>query len=354
MARMRDVAQLAGVSITVVSQVLGNRRRQIAISENTCARVMQAANHLDYVPDSRARLLRQSRSTMVGVLVSTLHSFTRPMIIDALSEELAAQGLEIILGVDHRQPETALRCVRMFRAYRTRGVIAICGSYAFNPEIFNALRRGSHECGRTICISLVRSVLGMPQVRMDVRGVMEAFGDAVKRGGYRQAFLMSHSANVAGMVETAFEEALVKMAGVEGGVLRKPNTDFVQFVRTSAADVRSRLLTDGPVAVLTTNDSVAIGLMQELQEAGVRIPDEVGVIGYGDSERLGDISHPTLSAFDLKAVVPEFVRPALKLLMEQDDESSPALREERLVLPHLALRGSFLHQPLKQEGRSDG
>jgi len=265
---MRDVAQRAGVSTALVSIVF---RDAPGASDETRAKVREAAEAIGYVVDERARLLRRSRSEDIGVLFQTGQPFHQQLIEDLYAEIEGAGGAVILSGTSpHRDERTALSSLVAYRC----GAIIVLG--ADLPE--EELLRGA---GGIPLISLARPTgPGIDWVASDdERSTTLALEHLVGHGHERVLFATAAGAAGASQREEGFREAAERL-GVRGEVAVGGTTEV------SGAELAERLLDRGslPDAVVAFNDRAALGLLDVLVRRGVRVPQDLSVVGNDGSE----------------------------------------------------------------------
>jgi len=339
MATITDVAKRAGVTVSVASQVLNRKKGTIRISDATKRRIRDAAKALDYVPDVRARLLRQQTSPMIGVLVESIWGSFRPALLNALSEELLKKDKEILLGVHHREAKLAQHHIDMFRTYRTGGVIVISGSDELDEGVFSALKRARRHCGPHVCISFLTPRRDAPTVVIDVRGIMREYVNAVVASGRKTAVFAGLPYRWFEPMTARFRDAVSDHPEVKGVVVRGSSLDHSRFAEEAAPRLRD-LCADGPIGVYTPNDLDAIALILRLREMGCRIPEDAAFIGNGDTPSFSAVCRPSLTTFDPLAVMPRMARKAIEIL-SGPERSNAAEPEECKFLPELVVRESF-------------
>jgi LacI family transcriptional regulator len=268
-ATIRDVARAANVSVATVSRVLN---RSDPVSEAARERVLAAATELDYVPHSGARSLSTRRTDTIGVILPDLHGEFFSELIRGIDLATRAKGLHLLLSHSHGDPNEAITVLRAMRSrvdalvvmspYADEGVVAALGGRT--PVV---LLGGGGEIG------------GHPRFEIDNHAGAYAMTSHLLDAGYRRiAFISGPAGNI---------EAARRLAGYRDALAAHGEAieQVVQgdFGEESGYRVTRRLITDArPEAIFAGNDMMAIGCLQALREAGLRVPDDIALAGFDD------------------------------------------------------------------------
>jgi DNA-binding LacI/PurR family transcriptional regulator len=265
---MRDVAEAAGVSTALVSIVF---RDAPGASDDTRERVREAAAEIGYVVDERARLLRRRRSADVGVLFQTGQPFHQQLLDDLYAEIEGSGGAVILSGASPGRDERA--ALASLVAYRC-GAIIVLGADLPEAQLLRA-------ADGIPLVSVARPTgAEIDWVSSDDEG---ATGLAVEHladlGHAEVLFASAPGAAGAQQREQGFREATARL-GMRGEIAAGGTTEV------SGAELAERLLARDrlPGAVITFNDRSALGLLDVLVRRGVRIPENISVVGNDDSE----------------------------------------------------------------------
>ena len=276
MATIDDVAARAGVGIATVSRVLNESPK---VSEATRARVLEAMAALDYRPNPLARGLSSGRSHSIGVVVPF---FTHASAVERLRgviAGLAATAFDLVL-FDVRSPQHASQhLTSLTRRDRAAGLLVM--SLAPDPAELAMLV----AAGVPVVLVDARGE-GVPVVGTDdVLGGRLAASHLVDLGHRRVAFLGEPPDNPFGFTATASRELgcreVLAAAGVEPAWVH-----YCEHDRDAARDVVASLLDRGdrPTAVFASSDVQAAGVLIAAMELGLRVPDDLSVIGFDDVE----------------------------------------------------------------------
>jgi len=313
---LADVARASGVSVALASIVL---REAEGASEESRARVKQAAAELGYRPDSRARSLRSSRSRTLGLALA-LGEPLHAELADALYAQADAHGFEIILGATGKHRDER----RVLNTLIDAGVEAVIGVFPELPA--TQLTQVSKQLP---VISLLRKVKGLPSVITDeAAGVDQLVSHLAQLGHTRLLHLDGGSAVAAKQRREAFlasasnanVEAHVFAAGPDDATAFEVLRDY--FEQTPAAERAT--------AVVAFNDRAALGARQAIDLAGLAIPGQISVTGYDDSE-FSRLAHADLTS--VRQDVAALAQTAMQAALNAPGASSTHA-------PQLVVRGS--------------
>ena len=265
---MEDVATRAGVSRALVSIVF---RGVAGASDATRERVLAAARELDYRPDTRASRLGRTRTRMVGVTFSVGATFHGDL-IQSLYTHADAAGYEVVLsGVTPERSESA--AVETLLAERCEAIVAL-GSTLGTAE----LRRLAE---RLPVVSVLRGVLGGVEVVRtdDAEGMRLAVDHLVGLGHTRIALLDGGRAPGAAERRRGYRAGLRRADHLGEHIL---TGGLTELEGASAAAAFLGLGAARPTAVAAFNDRCALGFVDVVRQAGLRVPDDVSVVGFDD------------------------------------------------------------------------
>lgn len=346
-ASVKDVAMLAGVSPSTVSNYL-NRRH--VLSKTTRHRVQQAIEELDFVPNESARQLRAGASKALGlILLDAWLPFFSEM-SRGVEDAVRAQGWSLFFSNSERDPRRELANLDMYESHRVQGVI-ISPQGKIEKRLQHLQKQGI-EC---VTISPTESSESVSSVGFDNVRAGELVGRHLVEtvGRKRLAFLgdphnVVHSADrLAGLTKGAQESApgvsvmtvTVRHLTVEDGMeAARQIVVLPDFER--------------PDAVFAANDMVAMGALTIFLRAGIRVPDDIAIAGHDDV----DYAH--------QAVIPLTTvrQPGWKMghaagrrLLKQIHDDSPA-REvgHEIFEPELIVRASTVGDLTRKCGEVKG
>lgn len=322
--RLRDVAAHAGVSVKTVSNVVNG---YVHVSPRTRARVEAAVAELGYRPNLTARSLRGGRSGIIALAVPELGVPYFAELAQWVVKAASDRGFTVLIDQTEATADNERLVLEGIREHLIDGLI------------FNPLALGSEELARrrdrTPMVLLGERVEGGPvdHVAIDnVAAVGEAVAHLAEQGRRRIAAIgAQHTASG--------ETAHIRLTGYREGLARSGLrydpalvAEAPAFHREDGARAMARLL-DGPAApdaVFAFNDLLALGALRVCHERGVRVPDDVSIVGFDDIDD-GRYSVPSLST--VSPDKEQIAQLAVEFLVSRlrGDASSPA---QRVVVRH--------------------
>ena len=320
-ARLKDVADHAGVSFKTVSNVINNHPN---VTEKTRAKVLKAIEELRYRPNLTARSLRHGRS---GFLAFALPELTSPYfasLASAIGAVAKQHGLVVLIEETFGEPE------------REQIVLDGLGSHLIDGVIFSPMATPARDIA-------ARRDPGTPMVLLGERGrpaghdhiaidnvaaAREVTEHLISLGRRNIAAIGAESGAGTGRLRARGYRAALDAAGID--VDRSIIVSRLSYHRASGARAMADLLDSGREldAVFCFNDLMALGALRVLRERGYRVPEDVAVAGFDDVED-GRYSSPSLTtvAPDVPFLAEQAVRLIVRRLADADAKA------ERIEVP---------------------
>lgn len=323
-----DVARHAGVSRATVSYVL-NGRTDHTISEATRQRVWATVRELGYAPNASARTLRAGRSNIVLMpLPEYPFSPAVDAMIENLDRELAARGLCLLLHGD-------------------RTAAGVEGATAWAELRPAAVYLDAHRCTRAAVTLLRRAGVEVvllhgpttssyaPVVPMDQTAVARLATQHLLDRGHRRLACLVPGGQLSTLATQRWR-AVAATAHERAATTERVDCDLTIDSLTPAV-TRWTEPSHRPEAIYAYNDEFALMLVQALGQSGIRVPEDVAVVGSGNLP-LGAMLHPRLTTvhFDTAAIGRAVASSIRQLLDGQDVDPQLAAA----VQPHLVIRDS--------------
>jgi len=271
---IEDVAKRAKVSIATVSRTLHNSG---PVSPETAARVWRAMEELDYRPNTAAQSLVSGRSRMLGLVVSDITNPFFPELIRGFQDVALQQGYDVLVtSTDYDKSRTAL-CVRRMIDRKVDGV-AIMTSEMDRSVIGQLASRKVP----LVFLDVGRVGISTSNVKVDyAQGITQAVDHLCALGHSRIAFISGPSGLKSARVR---REAFLNCLGRRGLAGRDGLVEEGNHKIDGGLSAVTRLLQrpGPPTAVLASNDLTAIGALRGIRQAGLRVPQDVSVVGFDD------------------------------------------------------------------------
>ncbi|MEO3940121.1 substrate-binding domain-containing protein [Paenarthrobacter nicotinovorans] len=265
-ATIYDIAKVVGVNPSTVSRALSEPSR---VSAKTREQVQEAAQELDFHVNPYARALLTGQTRTLGLIVADMTNPTFFDVIRGAEATAARHGYALVLA------ESAERAPAELTAAR-RIISRVDGLILASPRMHDVDIQALAQDRAVVVIN--REVNDVPRVVPDVNiGIGEAIRSLVANGHQKVAFVAGPAESWMSIQRWEGMQLACERSGLEAVRLSssKPTVDGGRRV---APDIRAC----GATAVLAYNDLLAIGLMHELQAAGILIPDEISVVGFDD------------------------------------------------------------------------
>lgn len=328
-----DVGRLAGVSTKTVSRVLNGEPH---VSEALRLRVRKAADELDYHPNVLAQALVRRRSHLIGLVFENPSPSYVVELQMGVIDRLRGGHYRLVVIPIGSTAQRAEDVVGLVRSAALDGVV-LAPPVCDHPRVLEDLVRAGIRFAR---IAPTASLDVAPYTTLDeVAAAREAAQHLISLGHTRIGVIggdPTHAASTARLTgyRQAFDEA--------GIVLADDLIETGMFTFDSGIEAGQRLLARSrpPTAILAQNDDMAVGAMMVAHEAGLRLPDDLSVVGFDDSE-ISRISWPPLTT--VQQPVFAMARTATDMLLaelEGTDRPRKQAHGHRLIV-----RGSSVPPP---------
>jgi len=321
---IKDIARLTNVSYSSVSRALNNSK---GVSEATRKEVMRIAAELGYKPNAIARSLVRKQSDTIGLIIPDLLNPFFAEIAQSVFNTAESLGYSAVLGVTGWDPEAERVNIELMMQKRVDGILLKQSeanvSYDFGDIPVMLLERSP------------KSTCGYVEVNDEQGGYIAAqhmiscgYRDIVIMGGTAQS--VSHKNRVAGFFR-AFEESRLQKDKVK--------TIYGSFSLSSGLELMNKYLDGGgrPEAVFCANDVVALGVLQSAQEHGLRVPEDLGIMGFDD---ISYASLPQIMLTTVRQPLNEMGSIAASLLINQIKKGQSGVPPKVILETELMIRNT--------------
>jgi len=273
----RDIASAAGVSQATVSNVL-NRPELVAPA--TIERVMEVMHRMNFVINDSARALRAGRSRTQGVIVLDLSNPFWGEVTRGIEAVASANGFSVLLGSSEELRQKELTLIRVFEEHRVDGLLV--SSVDPTSESIQALA----DRGMKVVLLDQKDPTGThSSVSYDQVGGTRLIARHLIENGHRNIVFLNVAHNVSWSRERlkGLRDGTQEMGFDPDSVITELTID--SMTAQAAEPAVDNLLEVAPqtTAIFCANDLVALGVLKQLHERGIRVPEDVSVVGFDDS-----------------------------------------------------------------------
>lgn len=329
---IKEVAQHAGVSLGTVSNVLN---RPEMVSPATRQRVLDAIDTLGYVRNDSARQLRAGRSRTVAIVVLDVSNPFFTDVVRGAEAVVERAGGMLVVCSSGEDPQRERRHLDMLEEQRVQGLLVTPVGDGRHPRLDRFVEHG-------IPVVLVDRGSGRPNrcsvAVDDVLGGRLA-ADHLADAGHRRIAYVGGPASIRQVADRHAGAAAAlaeRDAGIELSVVDTPSLS-VAAGRGAADELAALSAARRPTAAFCANDLLALGLLQGLTAHGLRVPDDVALVGYDDIEFAAAAAVPLSSVRQPRE---QLGRTAAELLLEEANDGPRHEHRHVVFQPELAIRKS--------------
>lgn len=304
---LAEIAEAAGVSVSTVSRALTNG--SYPLKDETRQRIIKLAEEMEYKPNLVARSLKSNRSHNVGVIVDRMQSPFAAATVQGIQDVMRKEGYSISIVYSNRDQDLVIEAIKSFYSRRVDGIVILNSwLHTFNDPILALQDRPFVFVNRLFSDAICNCV-----APGDRQGGQIATQHLVKLGHRRIA-------HIKGMED--WLEAQNRLAGycdvlTENGVpvdetIIKPGDWGVDSGYASTMELMA--LDDRPTAIFAGNDMMALGAIYAVQACGLRVPEDVAIVGYDDRDFAGWV-RPALTTIRMPSY--EMGQAAARSLLKQ-------------------------------------
>lgn len=310
---MSHIAKELKITPATVSRALNNHPR---ISTKTKKLVHSVANKLNYLPNRNASSLRSGKSKVIGVIIPSANINFFGSVIHGIESIANNYGYNILIYQSNELPEFEKKALDTFIETSVDGIIASIAKETFDFSHYNEIKLKNIPL---VLFDRANDEIGVSSVVIDDHnGAFIATEHLIKQGYKRIAHISGQQhikifkdrflgyKDALAHYHLKFEEALVAQGDISIESGRQATKLFLS-------------LSDPPDAIFAVEDFTALGVIKELKERGVKIPEDFGVVGFAN-ETFGEHITPSLSTIDQQTI--QMGKEAFKLLLTHMNEKN--------------------------------
>jgi len=324
---IREVAKRAKVSTATVSRTINNSEK---VDPGTAARVQKAIQELNFYPNTHARTLVSGRSRMMGLIISDITNPFFPELVKSFQDAALRSGQEVIIGNTDYNPKRMAGCIRRMVERKVDGV-AIMTSEA-DPGLMTELTRRNIP---TVFMDTGKSGPHSANIRIDyAQGIHEAMQHLFSLNHRRIAFITGPMNLESVRIRCEAYLSGLKSCGLSDRALIEKGDHRIEG---GAMAMRNLLkLPQRPTAVVASNDLSAIGALGVIHNAGLRVPDDISLIGFDDIAFAHWTQPPLTTVILSRTQLAVTAFAALEALIRKEDGS----QTDYTIPTHLVMRKS--------------
>ena len=293
---IKEVARLAGVSIATVSRCINKPDK---VTEKTRLKVQDAIRQTGYSPNTLAQSFRRGRTNIVMVVLASVGDPFFSAVMRGIRVAARAKGYSVIIEDTQLNQMTADEIGAMLVSNQTDGIILLASMSPFGNEVLSAKskRRLPIVIG---CETVSPELADFPSVHIDnIAAAKEATNYLISQGHERIAMVCGQASSLLTKDREFGYRAAMKEAGlpIEDGWVVEGDLTIA-----GARKATRKLLnhSNTPTAIFCANDEMAIGCLHEIKSAGLRVPQDISIIGFDDI-RYAEVTDPPLTTISQPA-----------------------------------------------------
>lgn len=331
MVTIKDVARVAGVSTATVSRVVHNGSQ---VGEACRQRVKKVIDELDYRPNANARALVSNSSQTIGVVTPKLSMTFFGCLASGAEKAARKKGFQLLMSNSLYETKTELNAIESLREHSCKALV-LHSEYS-NEKTLEAL---AEKIPGLVLINRYIPSLASRCVWLDnVSGGRQIAEYLISRGHTKFAVATSVYQNG----DPQFRLKGANEALQDAGLKLDPANVIESTANTQGGEeVVSKLLARGAefTALIAYNDLMAVGAMNALQDAGVRVPEDVSIVGFDDLY-ISKACRPHLTT--MAYPIEEMAEYAANLAITLSEGPKEPIRNTHLFLPTLVERNSVM------------
>ena len=314
---IKDIARYAEVSVSTVSRVLNGKPD---VNEETKTRINKAIKKLGYSPNSIARGLVMRRTNVIGFIIPDITNPNFPELARGIIEQADAYGYSVIFFDTNHDNKVEKKAIKLLRSNQVDGIIV-----SFTESNQEELIKLKEENFPSVQVYRKSPHPILPTIAIDnVTSAYNAVSHLLSLGHTRIGHITTGEKTLSGLERMQGYKRAMQEAGI------MVENRWIQICDHSAEEgekAADKLLDAAPsiTAIFSSHDLMAIGAYQSIYGRGLRIPDDISIVGHDDIE-IAKFVHPKLTT--IKTYKKNLGRAAVDLLIEEMQRLSPVRREE--------------------------
>ena len=338
---IKDIAKALGISTSTVSRAL---RDSYEISAETKQLVLECAEKLNYSPNPIALSLKERRSRSIGVVVCEIANSFFSQVINGIESIAYDKGYNVIISQSNESYEREIMDLHYLSSRSVDGLIISLSTETNDLSHLQAL----HQKGIPIVLfDRVSNEINTHNVVVDnFKGAYDATEHLIKQG-YQKIAAIANSEFLSITTErlAGYKEALAHH-GIKYNPTYVKHCFYGGMIFSEIEDAVNKLFTlkQKPDAIITTSDKLTTGCLKTLLRRGLKVPDDIALVGFSNSD-LVELLSPPLTVVRQPAM--EMGKAATELLLQLIESKREITQfENRILTPQLIIGKSSVKQPM--------
>lgn len=329
---IKDIAGRLNLSKSTVSRAL---RDSYDVNPETRSRVMSLVKELNFEPNVNARGLREQKTFNIGVVIPSFQIPFYSVVVGGIHRVLSDAGYNVMTSQTNETYDSELKSVNSFLKSRVDGMLI---SFSSDTSQFDHIRKVADKGLPVVMFNRITTEVDLPSVTVnDYKGAYDAIEYLISRGGRKIAYISGPKSPLLSQRRKQGYLDCLKAHGLQSGEEWIIESDFSVAGGMKAAEEMLRLPVR-PDSLFCICDSVAIGAMITLKKKGIRIPEDVSVMGFTNDFFSGFVDPPLTT---ISQPVWEIGEKAAELLLIQLSRKLTKWDNRKIVLnTSLVVRGS--------------
>ena len=323
--RLAEVAKKVGVSEATVSRVLNEKP---GVSEATRQAVLTALDVLGY---ERPTKLRGERARLVGLFLPELQNPIFPAFGEVVGGALAQNGYTPVLCTQTAGGISEADYVELLLQQQVSGVVFIGGQYSQQDASHDHYTRLRDLNLPTVLVNAPIETIDFPTVSTDDGVATEQAWSHLRQLGHTKIGLVLGPKD-----HIPSQRKLAAAQRVSEGALQDEHVVHSLYSLEAGQAAATRLLTAGVTAIICASDPIALGAVRAVRRAGLRVPDDISIVGFDDSALMNSVDPPLTT---VRQPIEPMGRMIIELLVSQITGAGTTT-DEYLFEPELVVRGS--------------
>ena len=281
---IKDIAEKAEVSVSTVSKALNDNKR---LKESTRNRIKKIAQKLNYTPSGPAQALKKGKTNMIAVIVPRINSIYYSALTQAIKDQIKKAGYNLMLGSTNCDFEEEKKYVSLINSGQVDGAIFVTN---FKEKLNNKLYENKIP---VVNIGKVNSLNPqIPCVKSDLENIAYKLTNNLIENGLKEIAYVGKG----GVKRKGFKKAMA-----DNSISMMDSFNFKceeSFVRGKQIGEKLLNVNNLPKALMCSNDELAIGIIQYLQNHGVDVSRKIAITGF-DNINMSQVCTPALTTVDI-------------------------------------------------------